>query len=113
MESTIALCKSELIDFEAGTWTDWGEVERATVGWVHRYNHERLHSSLGHIPPIERYTNYQRENYAGLHAALKNSGRFTGKWLLPWVYSEILLADFYHPWEALMLSGIAMTATPS
>ena len=79
MESTIALCKSELIDFEAGTWTDWGEVERATVGWVHRYNHERLHSSLGHIPPIERYTNYQRENYAGLHAALKNSGRFRAK----------------------------------
>ncbi|MFV8401911.1 MULTISPECIES: integrase core domain-containing protein [Dermabacter] len=54
-------------------------MERATVGWVHRYNHERLHSSLGHIPPIEHYTNYQRENYAGLHAALKNSGRFRAK----------------------------------
>lgn len=69
MESTIGLYKSELIDFEAGTWTDWGEVERATAGWVHWYNHGRLHSSLGHIPPIEHYTNYQRENYAGLHAA--------------------------------------------
>ena len=68
MESTIGLYKSELIDFEAGTWTDRGEVERATAGWVHWYNHERLHSSLGHIPPIEHYTNYQRENYAGLHA---------------------------------------------
>ncbi len=69
MESTIGLYKSELIDFEAGTWTDWGEVERATAGWVHWYNHERLHSSLGHTPPIEHYTNYQRENHAGLHAA--------------------------------------------
>ena len=35
MESTIGLYKSELIDFEAGTWTDWGELERATAGWVH------------------------------------------------------------------------------
>ncbi|MCQ4615879.1 MULTISPECIES: integrase core domain-containing protein [Corynebacterium] len=70
MESTIGLYKSELIDFEAETWTNWGgEVERATAGWVHWYNHERLHSSLGHIPPIKHYTNYQRENHAGLHAA--------------------------------------------
>lgn len=30
MESTIGLYKSELIDFEDGTWTDLGEVERAT-----------------------------------------------------------------------------------
>ncbi|MGP5584797.1 integrase core domain-containing protein, partial [Corynebacterium casei] len=69
MESTIGLYKSELIDFEARTWPDWGEVERATAGWVHWYNHERLRSSLGHIPPIEHYTNYRRENYAGLHVA--------------------------------------------
>ncbi|WP_369793284.1 integrase core domain-containing protein [Propionimicrobium sp. BV2F7] len=63
------LYKSELIDVEAGTWTDWGEVERSTAGWVCWYNHQRLHSSLGHIPPTEHYTNYQRENYAGRHAA--------------------------------------------
>ena len=69
MESTIGLYKSELIDFKAGTWTDWGEVERATAGWVHWYNHQRLHSSIGHIPPTEHYTNYQRENHAGLNAA--------------------------------------------
>lgn len=31
MESTIGLYKSELIDFEAETWADWGEVERATA----------------------------------------------------------------------------------
>lgn len=35
MESTIGLYKSELIDFEAGTWTEWGEVERATAEGVH------------------------------------------------------------------------------
>ena len=69
MESTIGLYKSELIDFKAETWTNWGEVERATAGWVHWYNHKRVHSSLGHIPPIEHYTNYQRENHAGPHAA--------------------------------------------
>ncbi|WBT08246.1 integrase core domain-containing protein [Corynebacterium sp. SCR221107] len=33
-------------------------MKRATAGWIHWYNHERSHSSLGHIPPIEHYTNY-------------------------------------------------------
>lgn len=44
MESMIGLYKSEFIDFGAGMWTDWGEVERAIAGWVHWYNHERLRS---------------------------------------------------------------------
>ena len=69
MESTIGLYKSELIDFEARTWRDWQEVERATASWVGWYNHQRLHSSIGHIPPIEHYDNYQRETYAGVDAA--------------------------------------------
>ncbi|OLN13731.1 hypothetical protein D9R19_04565 [Corynebacterium diphtheriae] len=30
-------------------------MERAIAGWVYWYNQERLHSSLGHIPPIEYY----------------------------------------------------------
>lgn len=44
MESMIGLYKSEFIDFGAGMWTDWGEVERAIDGWVHWYNHQRLRS---------------------------------------------------------------------
>lgn len=29
------------------------EARRAIVAWLHRYNHRRLHSSLGYLPPVE------------------------------------------------------------
>ena len=43
--------KAELIDRR--TWPDQAAVERAVVRWVGWYNHDRLHSSIGHIPPVE------------------------------------------------------------
>lgn len=58
MESTIGLFKTEVIDHEHTTWTGWRHVEQATASWVWWYNNERLHSSIGDVPPIEYETAY-------------------------------------------------------
>jgi putative transposase len=60
MESTIGLFKTEVIEHERPTWTSWRQVEQATACWVHWYNHDRLHSSIGHRPPAE----YENAHYA-------------------------------------------------
>jgi transposase InsO family protein len=52
MESTIGLFKTELIDRQR-SWTGRNEVERETAAWVHWFNTERLHSSIGYCPPAE------------------------------------------------------------
>lgn len=52
MESTIGLFKTEVIEHEQTTWSTWREVEKAVASWIHWYNHERLHSSIGDIPPV-------------------------------------------------------------
>lgn len=36
------------------------EARRAIVAWLYRYNHLRLHSSLGYIPPIEWENQYRQ-----------------------------------------------------
>jgi len=51
-ESVNALYKKELID-EKGPWNDVSDVTLATAEWVYWYNHERLHSWCGHVPPME------------------------------------------------------------
>ena len=53
MESTIGLFKTEVIGHEQTIWTNWRQVEEATASWVHWFNHERLHSAIGDIPPVE------------------------------------------------------------
>lgn len=53
MESTIGLFKTEVIGHERTTWESWRQVEQATASWVHWYNTERLHSSIGDVPPLE------------------------------------------------------------
>jgi putative transposase len=58
IESTIGLFKTEVIDLEHRSWTSWRQVEQAVAAWVHWFNHSRLHSSIGHIPPIEYETAY-------------------------------------------------------
>ena len=58
MESTIGLFKTEVIDHENDVWTGWRHVEEATASWVHWYNHERLHSSIGDVPPTELEQSY-------------------------------------------------------
>lgn len=53
MESTIGLFKTEVIGHEHVRWVSWRQVEQATASWVHWYNTERLHSSIGDVPPQE------------------------------------------------------------
>jgi putative transposase len=60
MESTIGLYKTELI-LSYSTRQNWSglrEVERETAEWVRWYNHERIHSSIDYMTPIEREVMY-------------------------------------------------------
>src|SRR4051794_1729473 len=52
-ESTIGLFKTEAINLTGPAWTDRREVEWQVARWIHWYNTDRLHSSIGHLPPIE------------------------------------------------------------
>jgi putative transposase len=58
MESTIGLYKTEVINQNPATWTGANQVERATAEWVHWYNTERLHTSIGMVPPAEHEALY-------------------------------------------------------
>ena len=60
MESTIGLYKTELIDHRRhrNTWKNKAAVEAATAEWVHWYNTQRLHSSIGYMSPIEKEMEY-------------------------------------------------------
>jgi putative transposase len=51
-ETTIGLYKTEKINRE-GSWRTLAEVELATLEWVDWYNHTRLHSACGGMPPAE------------------------------------------------------------
>ena len=50
-ESFVDSYKTELIADRV--WRSQAQVELATVAWVAWFNHDRLHSSLGDIPPVE------------------------------------------------------------
>lgn len=52
-ESTIGLFKTEAINLTGPAWADRRDVEWQVARWVHWYNTTRLHSSIGHLPPIE------------------------------------------------------------
>jgi putative transposase len=40
------------------TWRSVAQAELAIVEWVSWFNHDRLHESLGDIPPVEFEQNY-------------------------------------------------------
>ncbi len=61
MESTIGLYKTELIK-PRGPWRTLADVELATAEWVDWYNHKRLHSAIGHLPPAEYEATYHATN---------------------------------------------------
>jgi transposase InsO family protein len=50
--------KAELIHRQ--TWRTRDQVEYAVVEWVGWYNHRRLHSAIGNIPPAEYEDNHYR-----------------------------------------------------
>lgn len=56
MESTIGLHKTECItpDARGRNWSGLRDVERETAEWVRWYNHEKIHSSIDYMTPIER-----------------------------------------------------------
>ncbi|QYG91177.1 transposase [Iamia sp. SCSIO 61187] len=58
-ESTIGLYKTELVHRDA-PWRTLGDLELATLSWVHWFNETRLHSSLGYVPPIEFENDHYR-----------------------------------------------------
>ena len=51
-ESTIGLFKTELIHPQR-PWRTVDEVEFATFEYVDWFNNRRLHSEIGHVPPVE------------------------------------------------------------
>jgi putative transposase len=51
-ETVIGLYKAELITMQ-GPWRTVEDVELATLGWVHWWNTQRLHSAIGNVPPAE------------------------------------------------------------
>lgn len=60
-ESLNGLYKTELIR-KRGPWKSLEDVEFATMEWVDWYNHTRLHSWCGDIPPAEYETLHYRQN---------------------------------------------------
>ena len=65
-ETVNGLYKTELIRGPGqGPWRDVDQVELATLGWVHWWNTERLHSYLGDVPPAE----FEQAHYAALAPA--------------------------------------------
>ncbi|GGI66912.1 putative transposase for insertion sequence element IS986/IS6110 [Microbispora rosea subsp. aerata] len=61
MESQIGLYKTELIK-PRKPWKGLADVEVATAEWVDWFNHQRLHTAIGHIPPAEHETSYYAQH---------------------------------------------------
>ena len=57
----IGLYKTECVRLD-GPFRTVDDLELATLSWVHWFNENRLHSSIGYVPPIEYETEYYRQN---------------------------------------------------
>ncbi|MGZ4740476.1 MAG: integrase core domain-containing protein, partial [Ilumatobacteraceae bacterium] len=66
-ESFNGLYKSELI-YRQGPWRGLDDVEFATLEYVDWFNHRRLHSSIGMIPPAELEATYYGQTPTALSA---------------------------------------------
>ena len=62
-ETVNGLYKTELI-YPHRPWASVGEVEIATLRWVHWWNNQRLHQSLGYITPQEMEDAYYQQSHA-------------------------------------------------
>ena len=63
-ESLIGLYKTEMVRPD-GPWRGVGDLELATLGWVHWFNTTRLHGALAHVPPIEYEQTWQAAQEPG------------------------------------------------
>jgi putative transposase len=59
IESLIGLYKLECVRRD-GPWRGVDDLELATLNWVHWFNEQRLHSTLGYLPPVEFEQNHYR-----------------------------------------------------
>jgi len=59
-ESAIGLYKTECVKVD-GPFRTVDELELATLSWVHWFNQNRLHSSIGYLTPMEMEQEYYRE----------------------------------------------------
>jgi putative transposase len=50
-ESLIGLYELESVHRD-GPWRGVEDLELATLSWMHWFNHQRLHSKIGYVPPI-------------------------------------------------------------
>jgi len=62
-ESINGLYKAEVIRRQ-GSWRSLEQVELATASWVDWWNHKRLHSAIGDIPPAEYESLYHHQQEA-------------------------------------------------
>ena len=62
-ESLNGLFKTEVIR-RGSPWRTVEDVELATLAWVDWYNHRRLHSACGDIPPAQFETRYSQQHEA-------------------------------------------------
>jgi putative transposase len=59
--------KAELVGLH-GPWRTRRQLEIAIVEWIDWYNHRRLHSEIGHIPPVEHEQLWYRQQDLALVA---------------------------------------------
>lgn len=60
-ESVIGLYKNECVKRD-GPFRTVDDLELATLSWVHWFNHQRLHSSIDYLTPIEFEQEHYRQN---------------------------------------------------
>lgn len=63
-ESVIGLFKTELVR-RHGPWRNIDDLELAALGYVDWFNHRRLHSEIGDVPPAEFEANHYCQNSPG------------------------------------------------
>lgn len=66
-ETIIGLYKTEVIHWQ-GPWRELGQVEYATLAWVDWFNHRRLLSSIGYLPPAELEAAYHQQQTSQANA---------------------------------------------
>jgi putative transposase len=67
-ETIIGLYKTEVIH-RRGPWRQLDDVEYATLEWVDWFNHRRLLTSIGNLPPAELELMYDRQHEESATAA--------------------------------------------
>lgn len=60
-ETIIGLYKTECVKHD-GPFRTVEDLELATLAWVHWWNHQRLHSAIDYLTPIEFEATYYREH---------------------------------------------------